>query len=175
MPSRTIRHPLQVTAAGVVGAAAAVLLAGCGTVAGSGGGSAGAGEWPGPSVTTITVPTTELADALGCPHGTDVAVAQRVALPTSQPSVVLVAHCQSAAGSPPDGVFQVTGAGTRTRLAATLVRAKDQVDVSSLVRSGDQLRMTGRGYSSTDVPRCCPDVPVAKSWRLVDDQLVASS
>ena len=170
--------------AGVVGAVAVTLLtSACGPGDGTGSGAAGAGPGGEPSTSSSTsstraarapvrVPVAGLAAALGCPAGIAVAVAHRVELPTAQPSVVVVAHCQSAAGSPPDGVYVVSGIGT-ARLSGTLVGVRDQVEVSTLVRVGDRLRMTGRGYSSSDVPRCCPDLAVTRSWRVVGDSLVA--
>jgi len=169
--TRTPRHPLQAIAAGVVGAATIALLGACGPAGGSATG-AGSGERPSATVSVVTVPTADLATALGCPGGTAVAVEHRVDLPTGQPAAVVVAHCQSAAGSPPDGVYLVAGADGGSHVSATLVAARDQVDVSTLVRSGDRLRLTGRGYSSSDVPRCCPDVAVTRSWELVGDRLV---
>ena len=123
----------------------------------------------------MAVPTADLASALGCPDDTPVAVAQRLDLPTRTPAAVLVAHCVSPAGSPPDGVYVVSRTGGASHVTGTLVAANAQVDVSRVVRTGDRVQVTGRGYSGPDVPRCCPDVTVSRSWHLVDDRLVPAT
>jgi hypothetical protein len=175
--TRSHRRTQPVLAPGALGAAAALVLglalAGCGQVPGSaaGAGAGASGGAPGP----VAVPTADLASALGCPDDTPVAVAQRLDLPTSTPAAVLVAHCASPAGSPPDGVYVVSRTGGSARVTGTLVAANAQVDVSRVVRTGDRVQVTGRGYSGPDVPRCCPDVPVSRSWQLVGDRLVPAS
>jgi hypothetical protein len=166
-----------VLASGAVGAAVLPLLtlalalglAACGPVSGS---STGAGSRPPSPRPPLTVPTADLAAQLGCPDDTPVAVGERIDLPTGQPAAVVVAHCQSAAGSPPDGVYVVSRRNGATHVTGTLVPAADQVDVSRVVRSGDRVEVTGRGYSGPGVPRCCPDVTVRRSWHLVGDRLV---
>jgi hypothetical protein len=166
-----------VLVSGAVGAAAVPLLtlalvlglAACGP---EGGSAAGAGAAAPTEPLPLTVPTADLAARLGCPDGTPVAVGQRLDLPTGQPAAVVVAHCQSAAGSPPDGVYVVSRTHGASRVTGTLVAADDQVDVSRVVRTGDRVEVTGRGYSGPDVPRCCPDVTVSRSWRLAGDRLV---
>ena len=169
MRTRPIRRTLLALVVGAVGVPALVAMAGCGTQAGR---QPPGSAQPATAGVPMAVPTAELADALSCPPGTAVTVRERVDLPTDHRSTVLAAHCQSAAGSPPDGVFLVVEADGGTRLADVLVPASAQVEVSALVRSSDGVRMSGRGYSGPDVPRCCPDVAVSRSWQLVGDRLV---
>jgi hypothetical protein len=178
--TRTLRHPLHVIVAGAVCAAVGLGVAGCGPVDGSANGAASgsgaeAGGQPGAPHGPVAVPTADIVAALGCPDGTSIAVGRRVDLPTARSAAVLVAHCQAAAGSPPDGVYLVADAGHGAHVTGTLVPASAQVDVSAVVRSGDEVKLTGRSYSGPDVPRCCPDVPVSRSWRLVGDRLVPQS
>jgi hypothetical protein len=177
--TRPNRRSQPVRASGAVGAAAVPLvtlalafgLTACGPAGGS---ATGAGARPSEPPPPLTVPTADLAAQLGCPDDTPVAVGERLDLPTGQPAAVVVAHCQSAAGSPPDGVYVVSRRGGASHVTGTLVRADDQVDVSRVVRSGDRVEVSGRGYSGPDVPRCCPDVTVSRSWRVVGDRLVPS-
>jgi hypothetical protein len=175
VPTRTARPTQEAIAACaraavLCGAAALALsLSGCGQVSGPG---AAAGATSSAPAGPLTLPTEELATELGCPDDTPVAVGQRLDLPTRKPAAVVVAHCQSAAGSPPDGVYVVGRTGDTSRVTGTLVAAADQVDVTTVVRTGDRVEVTGRSYSGPDVPRCCPDVRVDRAWRLDGDHLV---
>ncbi len=160
-------------------AVAALALAGCGSV------SAPAGDRPGtppasarPSTATpvpkvpVAVPTAALRTALGCPSSTPVAVDHRLDVPTTDPATVMVAHCVSAAGSPPSGVYVVARSGSGSRIAATLVPATAQIDVSSVTQNAGTVRVSGLGYSKPTVPRCCPDVAVGRAWHIRGDSLV---
>ncbi len=71
-----------------------------------------------------------------------------------------MAHCDSAAGSPPSGVYVVArpGGAAATRIAATLVPAGAEIEVRTLTQAAGTLQVTGVGYSAATVPRCCPDV-----------------
>ena len=85
-----------------------------------------------------------------------------------RPSTVVAAHCAADNGTPPDGVFVLAaGPDGRPVVAATLLDpAADNLTVTALtVRSDGEIRGTAKGYSSEDVPRCCPDRSLALSWR----------
>lgn len=110
---------------------------------------------------------------LGCPAGTDVLVLQRAPVRLSHRETVVAARCDSGAGSPPSGVFVVDGEGSAAKVVATLVRPSAQVQVTSLAATSDGIRATGLGYSSAEVPRCCPDRRLALVWRVDGNHLVA--
>ncbi|MGC2999014.1 hypothetical protein ACPF8X_11760 [Streptomyces sp. G35A] len=84
-----------------------------------------------------------------------------------RPETVAVVHCDAPMGTPPDGVYVFTrAAGSDTpRRVATLVDPKDRTNVDDFaVRDGD-VTATLLGYSSADVPSCCPDVRESVKWR----------
>ncbi|MFF3847534.1 hypothetical protein [Streptomyces sp. NPDC002328] len=94
-----------------------------------------------------------------------------------RPETIAVVHCDSAMGTPPDGVYVLTqGPGVSgPRLVATLVAPKERRTVTALsVRDGAVLA-SYLGYSSADVPSCCPDVKEAAKWRWKDNVFVRST
>jgi hypothetical protein len=94
-----------------------------------------------------------------------------------KPETVAVVHCDSAMGTPPDGVYVLTHAadGDKPRLVATLVDPKDGNTVSDFsVRDGAVLA-TLFGYSSKDTPRCCPDVKDSVKWQWKNGTFVRST
>ncbi|MFI9727671.1 hypothetical protein [Streptomyces sp. NPDC052092] len=94
-----------------------------------------------------------------------------------RPETVAAVHCDAPMGTPPDGVYVLTQAadGTRPRVVATLVEPKDRTNVEDFaVRAGDVVA-TLLGYSSTDVPRCCPDVRETVKWRWHNGAFVRSA
>ena len=117
------------------------------------------------------VPGALLHGPLGCPPATAVLVLQRAVVDLGTPATVVVARCDSGAGSPPSGVYVVAGDDTAAHVTATLVSPSDAVQVSGLSTSGGVVTVTGRGYSTPDVPRCCPDRDVALRWHVVSGQL----
>ncbi|MFD4259858.1 hypothetical protein ACFWR9_20100 [Streptomyces sp. NPDC058534] len=84
-----------------------------------------------------------------------------------QPETVAAVHCDAPMGTPPDAVYVVTrGAdGSKPRVVATLVNPKDRHTVTELAVDGGVVRATLLGYSSADVPSCCPDVTDHVKWR----------
>ncbi len=94
-----------------------------------------------------------------------------------RPETVAAVHCDAPMGTPPDGVYVLTQAadGTRPRVVATLVDPEDRTNVEDFaVRAGDVVA-TLLGYSSTDVPRCCPDVRETVKWRWDNGAFVRSA
>ncbi|MFJ8908874.1 hypothetical protein ACIRIU_28345 [Streptomyces sp. NPDC102351] len=94
-----------------------------------------------------------------------------------RPETVAAVHCDAPMGTPPDGVYVLTQAadGTRPRVVATLVDPGDRTNVEDFaVRAGDVVA-TLLGYSSTDVPRCCPDVRETVKWRWNNGAFVRSA
>jgi hypothetical protein len=86
-----------------------------------------------------------------------------------RPETVAVVHCDASMGTPPDGVYVLTRStdAARPRVVATLVNPKDRETVSDLAVRDAAVTATVHGYSSADVPNCCPDVtdPVKWQWR----------
>ncbi|MGV9885058.1 hypothetical protein [Streptomyces sp. NPDC003006] len=82
---------------------------------------------------------------------------------------VAVVHCRAGSGTPPDGVYVLTRpeAG-KPRVVATLVDPKDRLNVSDFAVRDGAVTATLLGYSSLDVPRCCPDREDAAKWQWKD-------
>ncbi|GGT17403.1 hypothetical protein [Streptomyces chromofuscus] len=94
-----------------------------------------------------------------------------------RPETVAVVHCDAGISTPPDGVYVLTHSddGTEPRVVATLVDPKDRFTVSDFaVREGAVLA-TLLGYSSSDVPTCCPDVEEGAKWQWRNGAFVRSS
>ena len=83
------------------------------------------------------------------------------------PETVAVVHCDAPMGTPPDGVYVLTRAtGTGTpRVVATLLDPKTGDTVSDFAVHDGAVTATLLGYSSGDVPRCCPDVTQSAKWQ----------
>ncbi|MDO0916202.1 hypothetical protein QQM39_36860 [Streptomyces sp. DT2A-34] len=93
------------------------------------------------------------------------------------PETVAVVHCDSPMGTPPDGLYVLTRA-TETatpRLIATLINPKDNITVSDVAVSDGAVVTDLLGYSSTDVPRCCPDVKKSAKWQWKNGAFVRST
>ncbi|MGW0767985.1 hypothetical protein [Streptomyces sp. NPDC002676] len=84
-----------------------------------------------------------------------------------RPETVAVVHCNAPMGTPPDGVYVLTR-GTdngKARVVATLVDPKERLTVTDFVLRERTVSATLLGYSSDDVPSCCPDVKTATAWK----------
>ena len=81
-------------------------------------------------------------------------------------ATVVAARCLSATGTPPDGLFLLErGAGGRPRIADVLIGPGEQLTVRSVDFRGDgTITAAVDGYSSVNVPRCCPDVHESLVW-----------
>ncbi|MEV6961863.1 hypothetical protein AB0M97_22210 [Streptomyces sp. NPDC051207] len=93
------------------------------------------------------------------------------------PETVAAVHCDAPMGTPPDGLYVLTrGSGTaEPRVVATLVDPKDRQTVSHLAVRDGAVRATLLGYSSSDVPSCCPDLKDAVKWQWKDGAFVRST
>ncbi|MET7570580.1 hypothetical protein ABZT04_19075 [Streptomyces sp. NPDC005492] len=94
-----------------------------------------------------------------------------------RPETVAVVHCDAGMGTPPDGVYVLTqAANARTpRVVATLVAPKARETVTDFsVRDGAVLA-TLLGYSTEDVPSCCPDVKETAKWQWQNGAFVRST
>ncbi|MFC8871951.1 hypothetical protein ACFUAC_30610 [Streptomyces sp. NPDC057148] len=84
-----------------------------------------------------------------------------------RPETVAVVHCDAPMGTPPDGVYVLTrGTGdAKPRVVATLVDPADRRTATALAVRGGEVHATLLGYSSADVPSCCPDVTDDVKWQ----------
>jgi hypothetical protein len=85
------------------------------------------------------------------------------------PETVAAVRCVAGSGTPPTGLYVLTGAGADTsgsRIVATLVNPKDKQSLGTgfAVRNG-AVTATLLGYSDPDVPRCCPDEKQQVTWK----------
>ncbi|MFI8827103.1 hypothetical protein [Streptomyces sp. NPDC053431] len=85
------------------------------------------------------------------------------------PETVAVVHCEAGSGTPPSGIYVLThgkGAGTpAARVVATLVEPSQLKNVSDFAVRDGAVQATLLGYSSPDVPSCCPDQREQAKWR----------
>ncbi|WP_052391127.1 hypothetical protein [Streptomyces sp. NRRL B-24484] len=152
----------------------ALVAAGCGAVVAGALAADPAQGTPTPVRSTAEpVPTAAAPDPgkaelpLDCgPVGVSVAL-RASATVDGVPSTVVAAHCAAGNGTPPDGVYLLTnGPDGRPQVTGTLLDpVKDGLTVTALtIRSDGAIRGHAQGWSSDDVPRCCPDRAVDLSW-----------
>ncbi|MCP9946399.1 hypothetical protein LUX12_18955 [Streptomyces somaliensis] len=85
-----------------------------------------------------------------------------------RPETVAAVHCRAGSGTPPQGLYVLTrasGAAEGARVVATLVDPADALFVGDLAVRDGLVTATLFGYSSPDVPRCCPDERETAEWR----------
>ncbi|WP_031041624.1 hypothetical protein [Streptomyces sp. NRRL F-5650] len=94
-----------------------------------------------------------------------------------RPETVAVVHCDAPMGTPPDGVYVVTRNADdgKPRVVATLVDPKDRRTATALAVRDGAVHATLLGYSSADVPSCCPDVTDDVKWRWKDGAFVSDT
>ncbi|GAA3780274.1 hypothetical protein GCM10022403_013640 [Streptomyces coacervatus] len=83
------------------------------------------------------------------------------------PETVAVVHCDAPMGTPPDGVYVITHAtgSDKPRVVATLLDPKTGDTVSDFAVRDGAVLATLLGYSTNDVPRCCPDTTDSAKWQ----------
>ncbi|EKX68713.1 hypothetical protein Sipo8835_09605 [Streptomyces ipomoeae] len=84
-----------------------------------------------------------------------------------RPETVAVVHCDASMGTPPDTVYVLTRStdAAAPRVVATLIAEKDRNTVSDLAVRDGAITATVHGYSSADVPNCCPDKIDDAKWQ----------
>ncbi|MEU6402736.1 hypothetical protein [Streptomyces sp. NPDC046985] len=84
-----------------------------------------------------------------------------------RPETVAVVHCDTAMGTPPDGVYVLTRSANSAapRVVATLVDPQDRYTVTDFAVRDGAVTATLLGYSSPDVPNCCPDLKEGVKWQ----------
>ncbi|MFF9037049.1 hypothetical protein ACF090_16440 [Streptomyces sp. NPDC014892] len=94
-----------------------------------------------------------------------------------RPETVAVVHCDASMGTPPDGVYVLTRStdAAQPRVVATLVNPKDRTNVSDFAVRDAAVTATLHGYSSPEVPNCCPDVTDPVKWQWKNGAFVRST
>ncbi|MFD5906723.1 hypothetical protein ACFV6B_38140 [Streptomyces microflavus] len=93
-----------------------------------------------------------------------------------RPETVAVVHCDAGSGTPPSGIYVLTqGSGAAPRVVATLVDPADKKTVGDFAVREGRVSATLLGYSSLEVPRCCPDQEEQASWRWKGNAFVRTS
>jgi hypothetical protein len=82
------------------------------------------------------------------------------------PETVAVARCDAGSGTPPSGVYVLTGdRGAGSRVVATFLEPAQGMSVKEFALSDGVVTATLLGYSSPDVPSCCPDQQEKVKWQ----------
>ncbi|WP_308416659.1 hypothetical protein [Streptomyces sp. AJS327] len=87
------------------------------------------------------------------------------------PQTVAVVRCPAGIGTPPHGVYVLAPAaerGAAPRVVATLVDPDEGMNVERFAVRDGTVSARLLGYSSPDVPRCCPDKRRAVRWEWKD-------
>ncbi|WP_342667245.1 hypothetical protein [Streptomyces megasporus] len=88
---------------------------------------------------------------------------------------VAVVRCAAGIGTPPSGMYVLAHPareGARPRVAETLVDPDEGMTVQRLTVRGDTVLARLLGYSSNEVPRCCPDRMRDVEWNWRDGKFV---
>ncbi|MFF9015569.1 hypothetical protein ACF09C_21720 [Streptomyces sp. NPDC014870] len=160
--ARPVHWLATATAMAAVIAAAGLLQPGAATATSAAPGGEPAATRPAPDAATADYP-------LDC-GGAPTKVAQRASGDLDgdgNPETVAVVHCEAGSGTPPHAVYVLTHdkKGDHARVVATLVEATQQKNVTGLAVRDRAVTATLLGYSSPDVPSCCPDQRDDVSWR----------
>ncbi|KUJ67203.1 hypothetical protein ACZ90_29390 [Streptomyces albus subsp. albus] len=95
-----------------------------------------------------------------------------------RPETVAVVRCHSETGTPPSGIYLLRPAdraGARPRVAATFVDPKERMSVTGFALRGTTVSATLLGYSSPEVPHCCPDLQRKVNWHWRDGKFVLTA
>ncbi|MFJ9850878.1 hypothetical protein [Streptomyces sp. NPDC101150] len=90
---------------------------------------------------------------------------------------VAVVRCHSETGTPPSGIFvlaQPTDPKAAPRVVATLLAPSQRLTVQDFALQRGEISATLLGYSTLDVPRCCPDVHRSAKWQWKDGKFIQS-
>lgn len=90
---------------------------------------------------------------------------------------VAAVRCHSETGTPPSGVYvlaQPADSKSAPRIVATLLAPAQQLSVQKLTIKDGTISAGLLGYSTLDVPRCCPDVHKSVKWQWQGGKFVQS-
>ncbi|WP_372406539.1 hypothetical protein [Streptomyces luteireticuli] len=137
---------------------------------------------PGDDTATASAPTAPAPDPAAVSYPFDcgtvgVEVVRRAAADLDgAAATVAVVRCRSGAGTAPNGVYVLTAEqGAAPRVTATLVDPAQRMNVTGFAVRDDVVSATLLGYSSADVPRCCPDRRRDVQWRWRDGKFVLTA
>ncbi|MFJ2746098.1 hypothetical protein ACIO3O_41290 [Streptomyces sp. NPDC087440] len=88
------------------------------------------------------------------------------------PETVAAVRCDSGMGTPPSGIYVLTGPG---RVVATLLDPSDAQNVTELAITRGSVTATLLGYSSEAVARCCPDTKQRTTWQWRNGKFLRSA
>lgn len=92
------------------------------------------------------------------------------------PETVAVVRCAAGSGTPPSGIYVVTQpSGAAPRVVATLVDPARKLSVTDFTVHDGRVSATLLGYSSADVPRCCPDELESVTWKWEGNAFIKSA
>ncbi|MER6915695.1 hypothetical protein ABT354_28820 [Streptomyces sp. NPDC000594] len=92
------------------------------------------------------------------------------------PETVVAARCDAGSGTPPTGVYVLTtGRDGAPRVVATLLAPDLGLTARQLAVRDGAVTATLLGYSSPEVPRCCPDQEEKAHWSWQDGTFVRSA
>ncbi|MFE2537646.1 hypothetical protein [Streptomyces sp. NPDC059371] len=94
-----------------------------------------------------------------------------------RPETVAVVRCDAGSGTPPSGVYVLTQAegAKEPRVVATLIDPKDRLSVTDFAVRDGAVTATLLGYSSADVPSCCPDLRENAKWQWKNGAFIRST
>jgi hypothetical protein len=94
-----------------------------------------------------------------------------------RPETVAVVRCDAGSGTPPNGVYVLTQSEgqKQPRVVATLVDPKDRLSVTDFAVRDGAVTATLLGYSSIDVPSCCPDLKDSAKWQWKNGAFIRST
>ncbi|MGW6567675.1 hypothetical protein [Streptomyces sp. NPDC054975] len=170
--ARPVHWLATATAMAAVVAAAGLLQPGPATATTAAAGSNPVSVLPAPDAATADYP-------LEC-GGAPAKVARRASGDLDgdgNPETVAVVHCEAGSGTPPHAVYVLTHAkkGPHARVVATLVEPTQQKNVAALAVRDGAVTATLLGYSSPEVPSCCPDEREDVSWRWTSGSFVRAA
>jgi hypothetical protein len=114
---------------------------------------------------------------ISCPSGFAVSVQYTTAQVDRRGDGVGLAavRCAAGAGAPPSEVYAVDVRRAVPRIASVLVPEQAGLLWRSGRLTGSEASLTLYGYSAPDVPRCCPDRTVTKTFRHENGRWVATA
>ncbi|WP_443333620.1 hypothetical protein [Streptomyces sp. CB00455] len=85
-----------------------------------------------------------------------------------RPETVAAVRCQAGSGTPPHALYVLTQdrpEGSRPRVVATLLDTPQRQTATDLTLRDKVVTAVLLGYSTPEVPRCCPDRRQLAKWR----------
>jgi hypothetical protein len=83
---------------------------------------------------------------------------------TNVTGAIVVGACGLGAGSSPDQVYDYVQSPTGLILDKTLIATEEGLIWLSSNVDAEHLSMRFKGYSTADIPKCCPDIDVTRSF-----------